>query len=397
MKLSLSTARKLLLAAVAAALGLALSVGVIAGPQDRKKKPGSKSDVRKIAKDIIKYLRLKDEKKREKQFKVIERNSKNKAFLTAEIAADSSFYPTLKHKSGWSEMKTRHATRIGVYVPRGYSPVKPMPLLVGLHHSEQGEPWKDMCNVFLKGELETRKYLAVFPIHPGFGWANEKAGCLIVNAIEHMIEHYNVNVNRVYLLGYGFGANGVWYQACFRPTRYAAVASLAGCLKDDCLPNAANVPIYAVAATDDKATPPSEVEERAKQVKGFGGTVVVEEVPGGPEQPSIRAAVFNAKLRQRIFDFFDKNVRKQFPKKFKWKIPVRGDTIAFYLGFGDQWKGTVEAEVISGNRIDITTKEVKGLTLLISDRLFNLEQPIEVYINEKRMHFENVEPSLTFL
>jgi len=185
-------------------------------------------------------------------------------------------------------------------------------------------------------------------------------------------------------------------MACTRTSRFAAIASLGGSLKSDFILNATSVPIYAITASQDLVTPPEKIEELARTLNDAGGSVKVEEVKAGPERQAIRNVMFQQ--GGKVFDFFGEHVRNRFPKKFSWKIPVRCDSIAYYIGLGDQTEGKVDVEITVENRIEITTdKNVDGLTLLISDELFNLEEPIEVYIDGNRKFFDKKDGDIEFL
>jgi len=380
----------------AVVLGLLTLHGAFAKPPKRKHREGSKSDIKKIRKEMISYLKTDDEEKRAKILTKMKRLGKNKAFSTYEKAAQASYYPLKKFSKGYSEVETDDDLELAIYIPGGYNPAKPCALVVGLHHSATGEPWKEMCTLYMKPYLDKGKYLAVFPKNPGYGWTKSQPAAKVTDAIDFMIENFNVDIDRVYLIGYAFGANGCWYMAYYHTTRFAAIATLGGSLNDERLLNAANVPIFAVAAKDDTSTPPSDIEKLEKKLKEAGGDITIKTVPGGPESASVKAALY-AQVKF-CFGFFAKHKRNPLPKKFRWELPLRGDDFAYYLAFGEQWKGTVEAEVLSESRIDIkVSEEIEGFTLLLSDQLFNLDEALEVFVNDKRMFFDKKPGDLGFL
>ncbi|TET34639.1 MAG: hypothetical protein E3J72_13765 [Planctomycetota bacterium] len=370
--------------------------GASAKPKKRKYREGQKSEIKKIMKEMVKYLNTDDEEKRAKLITKMKRLGRAKAFSTFEKAAQASLNMRKPFKKGYSEVETENATDISIYVPSGYSPAKPRPLVVALHHSATGEPWKEMVTLYLRSNLESKKYLAVLPQNPGFGWTAPKSARKVIDAIEYMIENFNVDINRIFLFGYQFGANGCWYMACYHGSRFAGVASLGGALNDERLLNAANVPILAYAASDDASTTPDELEKLAKKLTDAGGNITVKTVTAGPESAAIKGALYSQV--KYCFQFFEKQRRNPLPRKFRWELPLRGDDFGYYLAFGEQWEGTVEVEVASESRIDIkTTEEIEGFTLLLSDSLFNLEEPIEVFVNGERKFFDKKPGDIVFL
>jgi predicted esterase len=89
-----------------------------------------------------------------------------------------------------------------------------------------------------------------------------------------------VDPDRVYLTGFSMGAGGAWRFGGAHPERFAAIAALAGVEEVGSVKGLARVPVWVFHGTDDEATPASASEAMVAALRGAGGNVRLELLPG---------------------------------------------------------------------------------------------------------------------
>jgi len=150
-----------------------------------------------------------------------------------------------------------------LWYPDGYGPAQTYPLLIFLHGSGgNGEDIQAYADVTRRpAPLEDRggefPYLVLMPQSPtGIDWTDELA--VLDDLLDHIVETYPVDENRIYLTGYSMGGAGVWGWGSYRPDRFAALVPVAGYWNIDSatalglkICNMADIPVYAFHSKDD--------------------------------------------------------------------------------------------------------------------------------------------------
>ena len=70
-------------------------------------------------------------------------------------------------------------------------------------------------------------YLVLYPQAAGYWWTPEVARRFDV-VLNDILQHYNVDRDRIYITGFSNGGTGALYFATLWPHRFAAVVSLTG-------------------------------------------------------------------------------------------------------------------------------------------------------------------------
>ena len=127
------------------------------------------------------------------------------------------------------------------------------PLVVFLHgRSLCGH---DLNRVLRYGPLNAMKYglridaVVLAPQNPGSAWKPQK----VMRLVDWTVRHYNVDTNRIYVIGMSLGGYGAIDFAGTYPDRVAAAMALCGggTLKDYCGLN--ELPLWILHGTDDRA------------------------------------------------------------------------------------------------------------------------------------------------
>jgi predicted peptidase len=149
-----------------------------------------------------------------------------------------------------------------VYVPKGYDPAKPTPVVVFLHGAilardsfHHKDPAIADEPVFSIGEsLNT---IVVFPFSKsGFAWSAQTAACEnVMSIIKQVQAHYNVDAKRVYIGGISMGGIATFWFINNHPDVFAgfyafsAMPSLSGGIQFSHITK--QKPLYSMNAKDD--------------------------------------------------------------------------------------------------------------------------------------------------
>lgn len=122
--------------------------------------------------------------------------------------------------------------RYALYVPKAHSN-EPLPLLIYLHgKGERGDSPEELTYVRGSGPLQyidAGHELPFIIVAPQLSKHAEYWDIPFVNAvIKDVQSKYNIDESRLYLTGNSMGGYGTWYLGLSYPTRFAALAPIAG-------------------------------------------------------------------------------------------------------------------------------------------------------------------------
>jgi acetyl esterase/lipase len=205
-------------------------------------------------------------------------------------------------------VKGPEGAKYTIFVPSAYDPLRPAPLLVGLHGGGRGGKEGEKvvgsgpsAMNFYTGIGEERGWIVVCPTAIQAPW-HEKVNGEFFEAVLHEVGLlYNVDLNRVYLTGHSMGGYGSWYWGNEWADRWAAVGPMAG---GGC-PGVSRfketlTPVYLFHGTDDPVCAVQPDRSAAEQMLKNGNDFVYTELNGvghgcPPEVLSEMAAFFEKK------------------------------------------------------------------------------------------------------
>lgn len=120
--------------------------------------------------------------------------------------------------------------RYTLVLPAGYDAAVPAPLVVSLHYGGRVSPYygRGLLQQLILPALGGLGAIVVAPDNAADGWANETAEAQVLEFVDYIEAHYNVDPRRTLLTGYSMGAAGTWYLAPRHPDRFAAAIPMAG-------------------------------------------------------------------------------------------------------------------------------------------------------------------------
>lgn len=169
----------------------------------------------------------------------------------------------------------------------------PYPLVLALHYG--GTPHSDYPKEFLSilalpGLIDLNAVIAA-PLTPVLGsWENETTEDMIKAMLDDIIVNYNINANKVIVMGYSLGAMGTWYMTAKMPERFAAAVAVSGMPDDAVVPLLQDVPLYVIHSTVDEVFPYNDVEDLVNQLQNDGKDVTLNSVSGYSHYETARFA-----------------------------------------------------------------------------------------------------------
>jgi predicted peptidase len=186
-----------------------------------------------------------------------------------------------------------------ISIPRGYSPAKPVPLIVALHFGVRGGEAAGAGGALLRSlvapALADMGAVIVAPDSVRGDWSspeNEKA----VNALlDFVMASYAIDRNKVAVTGYSMGGAGAWHFAEKFPERFSAVVPVSGRP-----PKSAagwRLPVFAIHSHDDQVVPFGPAEARIEELQKAGVNAKLIALSGVTHYETTR---FRDALRQSI-------------------------------------------------------------------------------------------------
>ncbi|WP_288410229.1 hypothetical protein [uncultured Sphingomonas sp.] len=214
-------------------------------------------------------------------------------------------------------------------------------------------------------------------------WHEAHIDPLFQRLIDLQVAINGVDPNRVYLLGYSAGGDGVWQLAPRMADRFAAAAMMAGHPNEAGVAGLRNLPFAIFMGGADAAYDRNRIAaERGAELEKLhaadpGGYVSMTRIyPGLPHW-------MNRKDAEGL-PWMAQFTRNPWPKRVVW---VQDDVThdRFYwlqIPDGSQAKAgdRIDARV-EGQAITIEGAVPAGLTLRLSDRLVDLDRPVRVTVN----------------
>ena len=201
------------------------------------------------------------------------------------------------------------------------------------------------------------------------------------------VSHLHVNPNKVYVMGYSAGGDGVWRLGPRMADTWAAASMMAGHPGDVSLVSLRNTPFMIWCGANDAAyNRNAECAERIAQMDSlhradpegytFEGHIV-------PDKGHWMDRVDTAAVTWMV-----QYTRNPYPRRIVWQ---QGDALHEHFYWlsapaDELAKGKEVRAELDGNTIRITRCDYTSLTLSLSDAMLDLDQPVRVVCQDKTLY-----------
>ncbi len=180
-----------------------------------------------------------------------------------------------------------------VFVPPSYSPSKPLPVILFLHGAgERGGDGRSHLNIGFGAMLKARE--ANFPAVVVFPQCEDKRGRVLqgwlagspdaeraLNILNQVEQDYRTDSKRRILTGWSMGGFGAWSIAAADPSRWSALAPLAGGGQAEWAEKLKDLPIWAWHGEEDHAVLANRSRAMIDALKSAGATPRYTEIEAG--------------------------------------------------------------------------------------------------------------------
>jgi len=278
--------------------------------------------------------------------------------------------------------------RYALCIPETYCESRRYPLILylaggGGNGEYEISPWPN--------HVADKGYFVACPVAGGKFWWQEGSQ-VVLAVLADLKAKYNVDENRVYLMGVSNGGLGTDYLVTRWPDLFAAAAPIAGNSVDEntedddpaMLKNLRNVPLRIMHGEADPVIPVGADRMMKARLDSLGCKVEYVETPGLGHD--LREAG-NGRYKDYLeaLAFFEKNVRDPFPKRVSgvmakpgWRYWVKADSLS--------GKASFDVEIKKNNLIEVKSEGVGKMTLYLNKSLLDLSKAVTVMANGKEVY-----------
>jgi poly(3-hydroxybutyrate) depolymerase len=159
--------------------------------------------------------------------------------------------------------------RYAISVPKGYSPMRAVPLVLVLHFGGAPEgAGAAILRILVGPAFEELGAVMIAPDSRGGGWSspdNESTVNALVDAVQ---ASYRIDARRVAVTGFSMGGAGVWHFAGKYPGKFSAAVPVAG--RPPASMETWRTPVLAVHSRNDEVVPIGPTDARIKELRRAG-------------------------------------------------------------------------------------------------------------------------------
>jgi predicted peptidase len=181
-----------------------------------------------------------------------------------------------------TELKNGLKLRYTLSLPRDFSPTASYPLVIALHYGGKVTPFysKEFVTALVEPALKDLDAIIAAPDCPAAGWTNTLSESAILELMLILLEEYNIDSDRLVILGYSLGGSGTWYMAARHPDLFSAAIPISAPAESANTAIVKQVPLYIIHGEKDELFSLQEVKSLYQEQKSGGAEIKLVIVPG---------------------------------------------------------------------------------------------------------------------
>ena len=221
-------------------------------------------------------------------------------------------------------------------------------------------------------------------------WHQDHIDPLFNRIIQNMIMLYEVDPNKVYLMGYSAGGDGVYQLAPRMADRFAAAAMMAGHPNETSPLGLRNLPFTIHMGENDT---PYNRNKVAAEWKRKLNKLRNNDPEGYPHQVIIHQdkGHWMELLDTIAISWMSKYTRKPYPKKVVWKQDDVTHNRFYWLRDDNPKERSLLVANIKEQTISIDTTSINNFTIMLNDSMLNMDEPVIVVYNREEI-FKGIVP-----
>jgi predicted peptidase len=164
------------------------------------------------------------------------------------------------------------AIRYAIYIPDGYSPSTPVPLILALHFGVRGADAAgaggDVVQILIGPALAELGAIIVAPDSVRGDWSSPENETAVNALLDTVMAQYSIDKKKVAVTGYSMGGTGSWHFAEKFPERFSAAIPIAG--RPPASASGWRLPVLAIHSRNDQVAPFGPTEERIAELQKAG-------------------------------------------------------------------------------------------------------------------------------
>lgn len=147
--------------------------------------------------------------------------------------------------------------RYTLAIPAGYTPDRPVPLVMALHYGGAVTPYfgKPFLTNLVEPGLRKLGAIIVAPDCNRGRWTNPEAEADVLALLDHIQKTWATDPKRTLLVGYSMGGMGTWAIAARHQDRFTAALIVAGRPQEDSAEVFWRIPVYIIHSREDEVVP----------------------------------------------------------------------------------------------------------------------------------------------
>jgi pimeloyl-ACP methyl ester carboxylesterase len=218
----------------------------------------------------------------------------------------------------------------------------------------------------------------------------------LIDCVADIAGRFRLDPDRVYAAGLSQTGYWAWYLGRARPDRWAGLAPMSAVTwqVDRYLENLVGIPVFVLHGDADETCPVEQPRRTCARLEELGGSVRYVEIPGAGHEVGVwkRLGEGLGWLREKERARYPKTIAAALSTtRVSWYWWVRVDELEREGEGLDKSapSGRLEAAV-EGQEVRLRTEGVRRLTLCLASELLDLDQPVEIEWNGKKVHSARV-------